>query len=105
MAPLAILPGGLSPHLDLAPEGVDSDVPPVRDLLEGLVGLLHDLEPGAGDQLGTARQSGGRAVESRPPAATSGKTAISGRRSVSQPKPRTAPTHRELREVQPRRAG
>jgi hypothetical protein len=35
---------------DLAPEGVD---PGVRDLLEGLVGLLlHDLEPGARDPVG-----------------------------------------------------
>jgi len=53
----------LVPHLDLAPEGVDSGVPPVRDLLEGLVGLLHDLEPGAGDQLGNGaakRRAGGR---------------------------------------------
>jgi hypothetical protein len=35
----------------------------VRDLLEGLLGLLHDLEPGAGDQLGNGaakRRAGGR---------------------------------------------
>jgi hypothetical protein len=54
---------GLVPHLDLAPEGVDSGVPPVRDLLEGLVSLLHDLEPDAGDQLGNGaanRRAGGR---------------------------------------------
>src|SRR3712207_37979 len=38
---------------DVAPEGVDARVPVVRDLLERLVGFLfHDLEAGAGDQLG-----------------------------------------------------
>ncbi len=39
--------------LDLLPEGVDARVPLVRDLLEGLVGLLlHHLELGAGNELG-----------------------------------------------------
>ena len=100
MAPLAMLPGGLSPASRAGARRRRRGRSTVRDLLEGLVDLLlHDLEPGAGDQLGNA--AGG----SRPPATTSGKTAISGRRSVSQPKPRTAPTHRELREAQPRRAG
>jgi hypothetical protein len=91
MAPLAMLPGGLSPASRAGARRRRRGRSTVRDLLEGLVDLLlHDLEPGAGARL---------------PATTSGKTAISGRRSVSQPKPRTAPTHRELREAQPRRAG
>src|SRR5687767_11637136 len=39
--------------VDLAPEGVDAGVPLGGHLLEGLVGLLfHELEAGAGDQVG-----------------------------------------------------
>jgi hypothetical protein len=41
-----------SERLNFPPEGVDAGIPLVRDLLEGLMGLLlHDLEPGARDQL------------------------------------------------------
>src|SRR3712207_6078426 len=43
----------LASCLNSPPEGIDTGVPLLRDLLEGLVGLLfHYLEPGAGDQLG-----------------------------------------------------
>src|SRR5829696_2540766 len=38
-------------RLDLTPEAVDAGVPLLRNLLEGLVSLLPDLEPGAGDEL------------------------------------------------------
>jgi hypothetical protein len=42
-----------APCLHLAPEGVHAGAPLVRDLLEGLMGLLlHHLEAGAGDQFG-----------------------------------------------------
>jgi WD40 repeat protein len=38
---------------EVAPEGVDARVPEVGHFLEGLVRLLlHELEPGAGDQFG-----------------------------------------------------
>jgi hypothetical protein len=40
-------------RVHVAPEGVDAGVPLIGRLLEGLVGFLfHDLEAGAGDQLG-----------------------------------------------------
>src|SRR5829696_4600548 len=39
-------------RLDLTPEAVDAGVPLLRNLLEGLVSLLPDLESGAGDELG-----------------------------------------------------
>ena len=43
--------GQSGPRLDRAPEGVHAGVPFVRNLLEGLMGLLqHDLELRAGDQ-------------------------------------------------------
>lgn len=43
-------PSVSTPQLNLAPEGIDASVPLVRDLLEGLMGLLlHNLEPGVGD--------------------------------------------------------
>jgi len=39
--------------VNLPPEGVDTGVPLLRDLLKGLLGLLlHHLEQGIGDQLG-----------------------------------------------------
>jgi hypothetical protein len=54
--------------VNLPPEGVDTGVPLLRDLLEGLVGLLlHDLEPRAGDQFGDGAAK--RRARGRVPAA------------------------------------